>query len=166
MIGNKEQGGSMKTLKTLKTLKVVAFSAMALLMLTLPALALGQPAAATPAASAPSFSQWDLGTYVGLSAAVVGVVGLLKMLFPAWIEGKEPHLGLAFSYILGISTKLFVPGMYKDVNWVIFLLSLLAVAAGAKFGHDHLLNEIIKGGSEGAAPEKPAAPAAPVEVKK
>lgn len=128
-----------------KFLKIFVYSAMALCMLALPALALDQAAPTAPQSGIPGFTQWDLGTYFGLSAAVVGVIGLLKMLFPDWVAGKEPHLGLAFSYILGISTKLFVPGMYKDVNWVIFALSLLGVAAGAKFGHDHLLNQIIKG---------------------
>lgn len=132
-------------MNTMKKISVVLFSA--LFLLALPALALAQaasPAAPAPAV-APSFSQWDLGTYFGLAAAVVGVVGLLKKLFPTWVTNKEPYLGLAFSYVLGISAKLFIPGSYVGVNWVIFLLSLLAVAAGAKFGHDHLLNEIIKG---------------------
>ena len=151
----------------MKVLKISGLAAMALLMLALPVMAFGQAVPAAPVTTTPSFTQWDLGTYVGLSAAVVGVVGLLKMLFPAWIEGKEPHLSLAFSYVLGISTKLFIPGMYKDVNWVIFLLSLLVVAAGAKFGHDHLLNEIIKGNSADGAEKPPAAPApAAEEVKK
>lgn len=137
----------------MKILKMFTFSALALCMLALPALALDGAVSAAPQAGIPGFTQWDLGTYFGLSAAVVGVIGMLKMLFPAWIDGKEPHLGLALSYILGISTKLFIPGMYKDVNWVIFLLSLLVVAAGAKFGHDHLLNEIIKGkASDDATP--------------
>jgi hypothetical protein len=137
----------------MKTLKMVVFTAMAMFMLVLPAMALDQAAPTAPQAGVPGFTQWDLGTYFGLSAAVVGVIGLLKMLFPAWIVNKEPIIGLAFSYILGISTKLFIPGMYKDVNWIIFLLSLLVVAAGAKFGHDHLLNQIIKGkASDDATP--------------
>ena len=132
----------------MKILKILSLSVMALFMLALPALALDQAAPATSQTGIPGLTQWDLGTYFGLSAAVVAVIGILKKLFPAWIDGKEPHIGLALSYILGISTKLFVPGCYKDVNWVIFMLSLLAVAAGAKFGHDHLLNEIIKGGKK------------------
>lgn len=131
----------------MKILKIFAYSVVALCMLALPALALGMDGPAAPQGSLTGFTQWDLGTYFGLSAAVVGVIGLLKMLFPAWIDGKEAHLGLALSYVLGISTKLFIPGMYKDVNWVIFLLSLLGVAVGAKLGHDHILNEIIKGHS-------------------
>lgn len=98
-----------------------------------------------------NFTQWDLGTYFGLAAAVVAAIGALKKLFPAWVAGKEPVLGLSLSYILGISTKLFMPGSYKDVHWVIFLLSLLVVAAGAKFGHDHLLNDVIKGNKKDGA---------------
>lgn len=90
-----------------------------------------------------NFSQWDLATYFGLAAAVVAAVGALKKLFPSWIEGKEAHLGLALSYVLGIATKLTIPGAYEKVHWVPFLLSLLLVAGGAKFGHDYVVNKII-----------------------
>jgi hypothetical protein len=90
------------------------------------------------------FTQWDLVTYPGLAAAVVAIVGALKKLFPDWIQGKEPVLGLVSSYVLGISTKLFMPGAYAKVHWVVFLVSLLMVAAAAKWGHDVLLNQIIK----------------------
>jgi hypothetical protein len=90
-----------------------------------------------------NFTQWDVATYFGLSAAVVGAIGALKKLFPTWIEGKEPHIGLVLSYVIGVSTKLFMPGAYEKVHWVPFLLSLLLVAAGAKFGHDYLVNKVI-----------------------
>jgi hypothetical protein len=96
-----------------------------------------------------SFTQWDFLTYPGLAAAVVALIGALKKLFPTWIEGKEPVLGLVFSYVLGISTKLFMPGAYAKVHWVVFLASLLLVAAGAKWGHDVLLNQIIKNKTAG-----------------
>lgn len=92
-----------------------------------------------------NFTQWDLVTYPGLMAAVVAIVGGLKKLFPAWIDGKEPIMGLALSYVLGISTKLFIPLAFAKVHWIVFLVSLLFVAVGAKLGHDHLLNEVIKG---------------------
>lgn len=91
-----------------------------------------------------NFTQWDLVTYPGLAAAVVAVVGALKKFFPAWLEGKEPHLALALSYVLGIAAKLTIPGAFKDVHWVVYLVSLLVVAAGAKFGHDFIVNQIIK----------------------
>jgi hypothetical protein len=91
------------------------------------------------------FTQWDLVTYPGLMAAVVAVVGALKKLFPAWTDGKEPYLGLSLSYVLGVTTKLTVPGAFEKIHWLVFLVSLLFVAVGAKLGHDHLLNEVIKG---------------------
>lgn len=94
-----------------------------------------------------NFSQWDLITYPGLMAAVVAIIGALKKLFPAWVEDKEPYLGLAFSYVLGVATKLTIHGAFTKVNWIVFLVSLLFVAVGAKLGHDHILNEIIKGHS-------------------
>lgn len=90
-----------------------------------------------------NFTQWDVATYFGLAAAVVAAVGALKKLFPDWIDGKEPHVGLILSFVLGITTKLTVPGAYEKVHWVPFLLSLLVVAAGAKYGHDVIVNKII-----------------------
>lgn len=90
-----------------------------------------------------NFTQWDVATYFGLSAAVVGAIGALKKLFPDWIDGKEAHLGLVFSYLIGVSTKLFIPHAYEKVHWIPFLLSLLLVAAGAKFGHDYVVNKLI-----------------------
>lgn len=90
-----------------------------------------------------NFTQWDMATYFGLSAAVMGAVGALKKLFPSWVDEKEPYLGLAFSYLIGVSTKLFMPGAYDKVHWIPFLLTLLLVAAGAKFGHDYIIDRII-----------------------
>lgn len=92
-----------------------------------------------------SFTQWDLVTYPGLMAAVVAIVGALKKLFPDWTENKEAYLGLSLSYALGIAAKFTIPGAFTKVHWVVFLVSLLFVALGAKLGHDHFLNEIIKG---------------------
>jgi hypothetical protein len=94
-----------------------------------------------------NFTQWDLLTYPGLMAAVIAIIGAIKKLFPSWAVDKEPYLGLAFSYVLGIATKLSIPGAFAKVHWIVFLVSLLFVAVGAKLGHDHLLNEVIKGHS-------------------
>lgn len=92
----------------------------------------------------PDFTQWDLATYPGMSAAVVAAVGALKKLFPEWIRGKEAHLSVVLSYAVGIAVKLTVPGAFENVHWVVYLISLLVVAAGAKFGHDFLVNRIVK----------------------
>lgn len=96
-------------------------------------------------------TQWDMATYFGLSAAVVAAVGGLKKLFSTWMTGKEAHVALALSFIFGIATKLFVPGAYENVHWTVFLLSLILVAAGAKFGHDHVVNEIMTSKKEKAS---------------
>lgn len=88
-------------------------------------------------------TQWDLVTYPGLSVAVIAVVGALKKLFPTWMDGKEPHLALILSYALGVSTKLFVPGAFEKIHWIVFLVSLIVVAAGAKWGHDNIVDRII-----------------------
>jgi len=92
-----------------------------------------------------TFTQWDLVTYPGLVAAVIAIVGALKKFFPIWIEGKEPYLGLSLSYVLGIAAKLTIPGAYAKVHWLVFLVSLLFVAVGAKLGHDYFVNQIMKG---------------------
>jgi hypothetical protein len=94
-----------------------------------------------------NFTQWDLITYPGLMAAVIAIIGAIKKLFPSWATDKEPYLGLGFSYVLGVATKLSIPGAFAKVHWIVFLVSLLFVAVGAKLGHDHLLNEVIKGQS-------------------
>ena len=89
-------------------------------------------------------SQWTLLTYPGISAVVVLMIGGMKKLFHAWIAGKEPHLGLSLSIILGIAMKLTVSGAFAGVHWVPHIVGLLFAAFGAKVGHDYLLNEIIK----------------------
>lgn len=94
-----------------------------------------------------NFTQWDLVTYPGLIACVVAIVGALKKFFPKAIEGKEPYIGLTLSYVLGIAAKLTIPGAYAKIHWLVFLVTLLFVAVGAKLGHDYFVNQILKGKS-------------------
>lgn len=96
--------------------------------------------------------QWDLVTYPGLVAAVIALVGGLKKLFPIWTDGREPLLGLVLSYVLGIGSKLTIPGAFATVHWLVFILSLLLVAVGAKLGHDYFVNQIMRGRPDGSAP--------------
>ena len=88
-------------------------------------------------------SQWTIMTYPGVSAVVIMLIGGLKKLFPAWIDKKEPVLGLAFSVILGVLAKLTVPGAFEGVQWVPHFVGLIMAAFGAKLGHDYLLNEVV-----------------------
>jgi hypothetical protein len=132
---------------TMKKLNVLGLAVAAFFLLALPAFARDSAAAEQPGTG---FNQWDFLTYPGLIAAVVAIIGAVKKLFPAWAVGKEPYLGLAFSYVLGVIAKLTIPGAFDKVHWIVFLVTLLFVALGAKLSHDHLLNEVIKGQS----PEK------------
>ncbi|MGI0150064.1 MAG: hypothetical protein ACREDF_11115 [Thermoplasmata archaeon] len=89
--------------------------------------------------------QWTLVSYTGIVAAVVMLVGFGKKLFPAWVKGKEPHLGLGLSVAIGVLSKLTIPGAFKDVHWMTHVIALVGAAFGAKLTHDHIINEIVKG---------------------
>lgn len=95
--------------------------------------------------------QWDLVTYAGISAAVVMLVGFAKKLFPAAVSGKEPHVSLGLSVLVGVVSKLTIPGAFDKVHWMTHLISLIGVAFGAKMIHDHLVNEVVKGRTSDAA---------------
>lgn len=90
-------------------------------------------------------SQWTLLTYPGISGVVIMLIGGLKKLFPTWINGKEPVLGLVFCILLGIAAKATMPGAFAGVLWVPHIVGLLISSFGAKMGHDYLLNQVIKG---------------------
>lgn len=90
-------------------------------------------------------SQWTLLTYPGISAVVVMMIGGIKKLWPTWVVGKEPHIGLALSITLGVLAKVTVAGAFTGVQWVPHIVALIMSAFGAKLIHDHLVNEIVKG---------------------
>jgi hypothetical protein len=89
--------------------------------------------------------QFDVTSYTGIAVLVVAAVGGLKRLFKVWIDGKEPHLGLGITMVVGIMAKLTVTGAFAQVNWVNHIVALLITAAGAKIGHDYFINQIIAG---------------------
>jgi hypothetical protein len=89
-------------------------------------------------------SQWTLLTYPGISAVVVMLIGGIKKLWPSWVVGKEPHIGLGLSVVLGVSAKATMAGAFVGVQWVPHIVALVGAAFGAKLIHDHLLNDIIK----------------------
>ncbi|MGE5664696.1 MAG: hypothetical protein ACM31I_10235 [Deltaproteobacteria bacterium] len=88
---------------------------------------------------------FDVTTYTGIAAIVIALIGGAKKMFKTWVDGKEPHLGLAITMILGIVAKLAVAGAFDKVNWVNHVVALLITAAGAKIGHDYFVNQIIAG---------------------
>lgn len=102
-----------------------------------------------------TFTQWDLVSIPGISVAVVAVVGSIKKMFPDWTKGKEPLLGLFFSYAIGVSAKLTIPGAFEKVHWIVFLIALLVAAAGAKLGHDYFVNDLVHKKPHKHAPNNP-----------
>jgi hypothetical protein len=90
-------------------------------------------------------AQFDLTTYTGIAAVVIALIGGAKKLFKTWVDGKEPHLGLGITMILGIAAKLTVTGAFDKVTWMNHIVALLITAAGAKIGHDYFVNQIIAG---------------------
>lgn len=89
--------------------------------------------------------EFDLTSYTGIAALVVATIGGLKKLFSGWVSGKEPHLGLGITFLVGIVAKLTVTGAFDKVDWMNHVVALLATAAGAKIGHDYFVNQIISG---------------------
>jgi hypothetical protein len=90
-------------------------------------------------------TQFDVTSYTGIAAVVIAVIGLLKKMFKSWVDGKEPHLGLGITLLVGIVSKLTVAGAFANANWVNHVVALLITAAGAKIGHDYFVNQIIAG---------------------
>lgn len=90
-------------------------------------------------------SSFDVTSYTGIVLLVVAVVGGLKKMFKTWVSGKEPHLGLAITFLVGIVAKLTITGAFAKVDWVNHSVALLIAAAGAKLGHDYFINQIIAG---------------------
>lgn len=88
-------------------------------------------------------TQFDVTSYAGIVAAVIALVGGLKKMFKSWVDGKEPHLGLGLTMIIGIAAKLTVAGSFVGVSWVNHVVALLIAAAGAKLGHDYFVNQIV-----------------------
>lgn len=98
--------------------------------------------------------QWTLLTYPGISGVVVMLVGGIKKLWPSWVENKEPHVALALCIILGTLAKLTISGAFAGIQWVPHEVALIGSAFGAKMIHDHLVNDIVKGGSDSEEEKK------------
>ncbi len=91
-------------------------------------------------------NQWTLLTYPGISVIVVALVGGVKKLWPAWVEGKEPTVSFALCIILGVLAKVTMAGAFTNVQWLPHIVFLIGTAFGAKMIHDHIVNDIVKGG--------------------
>lgn len=89
-----------------------------------------------------------LASYGGIALLVVALVAGAKRLWKTWVDGKEPALGVVFTYTLGVVAKIVLPDVYGGADarsWSLHLVVLLFVAIGAKGVHDGVINAFTKG---------------------
>lgn len=90
------------------------------------------------------FKESDLWSFGGLALIIPMMVGGLKKLWPAWIDGKEPALCFILAYGLGFSAKLTAKTVaFPNVSWLGMLLGLFFVALAAAATHDTFINKVI-----------------------
>ena len=88
-----------------------------------------------------------LASYGGIAFLVVAAVGGLKGIAREWTKGKEPLLGILFTFILGAAAKAILPAVYGPPSlesWLLHLVLLFFVAVGAKGIHDGVVNALRK----------------------
>lgn len=82
-------------------------------------------------------------SYGGLAGGVSFLVEGLKLIFKKWVDGREPLLVIALSFILGALAKWLLPDVYGPATgraWGLHLLILTFVAIGAAAFHDKFLS--------------------------
>lgn len=94
------------------------------------------------------FKASDLLSFGGLSMVVPMIVGGVKKLWKNWIDGKEPVIALALTYVLGISAKLAAPdlafgGQKGGMGWLVILVGLFFSWLGALSVHDNFVNKVM-----------------------
>jgi hypothetical protein len=92
-----------------------------------------------------------LASYGGIALLVVALVAGAKRLWKTWVDGKEPALGVIFTYALGVIAKIALPEVYGGTDakaWSLHLVVLLFVAIGAKGVHDGVINAFTKPDSD------------------
>jgi hypothetical protein len=70
------------------------------------------------------------------------VVGILKKLFPKWVDGKEEVLAQVFPIIFTMIAKL--AGGFKATGWDEALIFAIGAGLGAGVVHDKLINPFTK----------------------
>jgi hypothetical protein len=96
-----------------------------------------------------------LASYGGIAGLVVILVSGLKKFWKSKIEGREPMVAVALTYVLGCAAKAILPvyGGNNPKSWALHLIVLLVVAVGAKGIHDGVLNAFIKKEKKGEEPK-------------
>ena len=90
------------------------------------------------------FKESDLWSFGGLAIVIPMLVGGLKKLWPAWIDGKEPTLAFVLTYALGIAGKLTMKAIaFPGVSWMGMILGLFFVSIASTQVHDVFLNKVV-----------------------
>lgn len=96
-------------------------------------------------------------SYGGIATGVSFLVEGLKGLFKSKVDGKEPIIVIALSFIIGLAAKGLVPDVYGPNTpkaWALHGLILIFVAIGAAAFHDKFLSVLTsflpKKSSDGA----------------
>lgn len=83
----------------------------------------------------------DLKSYGGIMLLVTGLIGFIKSMWRAWVDGKEPIIALGLTIAMGVAAKLL--GNFQNVDWVGHSIALLLSAGGAGLFHDKISSPII-----------------------
>lgn len=82
-------------------------------------------------------------SYGGIAGGVAFLIEGLKVMFKAFVSGREPALTILLSFALGAAAKALMPGTYgaSTLNaWGLHLLILTFVAVGAATFHDKFIS--------------------------
>lgn len=87
--------------------------------------------------------QIDAKVFALITAGTTGAVGILKKLFPAWVDGKEEALAMIMPILFTIIAKL--AHAFAGTSWVDALLFAAGGGVGAGILHDYVVNPVVKG---------------------
>jgi len=87
--------------------------------------------------------QIDAKVFALITAGTTSAVGILKKLFPAWVDGKEEGLAQAFPIAFVVIAKL--AHGFPGTDWVTALMMAIGGGMGAGLIHDKIVNPLMKG---------------------
>ena len=104
-----------------------------------------------------------LASYAGIVAGVAFLTSGLKWAAKRFVEGREPVVAIALTFVLGSLAKLVMSGVYGTNTveaWGLHEVILLFAAIGAQQFHDKIMNPLmgkVTGGEEpkGGEPKPP-----------
>lgn len=85
----------------------------------------------------------DAKVFALITGGTTAAVGILKKLFPAWVNGKEEAIAAILPVLFVVVTKLC--SGFKDTGWVDALAFAIGGGLLSGVAHDKLVNPVIKG---------------------